>query len=75
MAAPPLTEERVFTDWNSGGSPQGRATQQTPSARSREPNETIIQREPTERETRNTGEVRQVPECVMTRSSTREQTN
>ena len=25
--APPPTEERLFTDWSSEGSPQGRATQ------------------------------------------------
>ena len=72
---PPPTEERLFTDWSSEGSPQGRATQRGQSARSREPSETIIQREPTERETRNTREIRQVPESVMTRSSTQEQTN
>ena len=74
-AAPPPTEERLFTDWSSEGPPQGRATQQAQSVRSRKPSEAIIQREPTERETRNTREVRQVPECVMTRSSTQEQMN
>ena len=70
LAAPPPTEERLFTDWSSEGPPQGRTTQQAQSVKSREPSEAIIQREPTERETRNTREVRQVPESVMTRSST-----
>ena len=68
-------EERLFTDWSSEGSPPERATQQVQSARSMEPSEITRQREPTERESENTREVRHVPESVMTSSSTREQAN
>ena len=63
---PPPMEERLFTDWSSEGSPQGRATQRVQSTMSREPSE---------RESGNAREVRQVPESVMTRSSTQEQMN
>ena len=73
--APPPTEERLFTNWSSEGSPQERATQRVQSARSMEPNEITRQREPTERESGNDREVRHVPESVMTSSSTREQVN
>ena len=72
---PPPTEERLFTDWSSEGSPQERASQQVQSARSREPSEITRQREPTEREIINARKVRQLPESVMTSSSTQEQTN
>ena len=37
--APPPTEERLFTNWSSEGSPPERITQQVQSARSMEPNE------------------------------------
>ena len=68
-------EEGLFTNWSSEGSSPERATQQVQSVRSMEPSEITRQREPTERESENTRDVRHVPESVMTSSSTREQAN
>ena len=42
---PPPTEERLFTDWSSIDSPRERITQCNQSARSVEPNTTVIQTE------------------------------
>ena len=75
LVTPPPTEERLFTNWSSEGSPPERTTQQVQSARSTEPNEITGQREPTERESENAREIRHISESVMTSSSTREQAN
>ena len=69
-AAPPPTEERLFTDWSSEDSPRERANQQLQSARSTETRRIPSQTEQTERESRDAREVRHVPESVMTGSST-----
>ena len=69
-AAPPPTEERLFTNWSSEDSPQGRINQRLQSARSTESRGVTSQMEHIERETRNAREVRHVPESVMTSSST-----
>ena len=45
-AAPPPTEECLFTDWSSEGSPRDRNNQHIQSAR----NEAVRRREPTTRE-------------------------
>ena len=63
-------EERLFTDWSSEGSPPERTTQRIQSARSVEPNDITLQREPTERESGNAREIRHISENVMTSSST-----
>ena len=42
---PPPTEERLFTDWSSIDPPRERVTQHSQSARSVEPNTTVIQTE------------------------------
>ena len=68
-------EERLFTDWSSEGSPPERTTQRIQSARSVEPNDITLQREPTERESGNAREIRHLSESVMTSSSTQEQAN
>ena len=44
-AAPPPTEERLFTDWSSEGSPRERTSQWLQSARSVESRRTISQTE------------------------------
>ena len=49
-AATPPTEERIFTDWSSEGSPRERATQQIQSARSVETRRTDNQTEQIVRE-------------------------
>ena len=74
-AAPPPTEERLFTNWSSEDSPRERANQWLQSARSIESRGITSQTEQTERELRDAREVRHVPESMMTGSSTREQTN
>ena len=73
--APHPMEERLFTNWSSEGSPPERTTQQIQSARSMEPNDITLQREPTERESENAREIRHISESVMTSSSTRAQAN
>ena len=74
-AAPPPTEERLFTNWSSDDSPRDRASQQLQSARSVGSRRTISQAEQIERETGDIEEVRHVPGSVMTAPSTQEQTN
>ena len=49
-ASPPPTEERLFTDWSSEGSPRERVNQQIQSARSVESRKTVNQIEQTVRE-------------------------
>ena len=49
-AAPPPTEERLFTNWSSEGSPRERVNQQIQSARSVESRRTVNQTEQTVRE-------------------------
>ena len=49
-AVPPPTEERLFTDWSSEGSPRERVSQQIQSARSVESRRTINQTEQSVRE-------------------------
>ena len=49
-AAPPPTEERLFTDWSSEGSPRERVTQQIQSARGVESRRTVSQTEQIVRE-------------------------
>ena len=49
-AAPPPSEERLFTDWSSEGSPRERVTQQIQSARSVESRRTVSQTEQIVRE-------------------------
>ena len=49
-AVPPPTEERLFTDWSSEGSPRERVNQQIQSARSVESRRTINQTEQSVRE-------------------------
>ena len=49
-AAPPPTEERLFTDWSSEDSPRERVNQQIQSARSIDSRRTINQTEQTVRE-------------------------
>ena len=46
LAAPPPTEERLFTDWSSEGSPRDRNNQCIQSARSVEPRTEPVTREP-----------------------------
>ena len=43
LAVPPPTEERLFTDWSSEGSPRERVSQQIQSARSVESRRTMDQ--------------------------------
>ena len=74
-SCPPPMEERLFTDWSSEGSPPERTTQRIQSARSVEPNDITLQREPTERELGNAREIIHISENVMTSSSTLEQAN
>ena len=74
-AAPPPTEERLFTNWSSEDSPRERASQQLQSARSIESRRTISQMEQIERESRDIEELRHVPGSMMTVPSTQEQTN
>ena len=68
-AAPPPTEERLFTNWSSEDPPRERATQQLHSARSTESRRIISQMEQTEGEPRDAGELRHIPESMMTGSS------
>ena len=68
LAAPPPTEERLFTDWSSEDSPRGRINQRLQLARSIESRRTISQME--QIEIRGDEEERHVPESVMTVPST-----
>ena len=69
-AAPPPTEERLFTNWSSEDSPRERVNQQLHSVRSIESRGVTNQMEQTKREFRDAREIRHVPESVMTSSST-----
>ena len=69
-AAPPPTEERLFTNWSSEGSPRERASQWLQSARSVESRRTISQMEQILREPRDDEVLRHVPDNVMTIPST-----
>ena len=70
--APPLTEERLFTDWSSEGSPRDRNNQHIQSARSAEPRRT----EPATREPEEEEEaIRHVLSEVLTTSSIQVQTD
>ena len=75
QAAPPPTEERLFTDWSSEGSPRERANQQLQSARSVESRRTVSQTEPIVREPRDDEVLRCIPGNVMTTPSTQIQTS
>ena len=74
-AAPPPTEERLFTNWSSEDTPRERTSQQSQSARSIETRRTTSQTEQIERESRDVEELRHMPESVVTVPSTQEQTN
>ena len=65
-AAPPPTEERLFTDWSSEGSPRERASQQVQSARSVESRRTLSQTEQILREPRDDEVLSHIPDNVMT---------
>ena len=73
-AAPPPTEERLFTNWSSEGSPRERASQWLQSARSVESRRTLSQMELTLREPRNDEVFGHVPDNVMTIPNTQVQT-
>ena len=68
-AAPPPTEERLFTDWSSEGSPRERANQQIQSARSVESRRTINPTEQTVRESGDDEVLRHIPGEVTTTPS------
>ena len=68
-AAPPPTEERLFTDWSSEGSPRDRNNQRIQSARSVEP-----RTEPVIRESEGEQAIRHVLSDVSTTPSIRVQT-
>ena len=71
-AASPPTEEQLFTDWSSEGSPRDRNNQHIQSARSVEPRRTeIATREPEEEEQA----IRHVLSEVLTTSSIQVQTD
>ena len=68
-AAPPPTEERLFTNWSSEGSPRERANQQIQSARSVESRRTVSHAEQTVRGSGDDEVLRHAPGDVMTTSS------
>ena len=70
-AAPPPTEERLFTDWSSEGSPRERVNQRIQLARSVESRRTVNQIEQTVREPRDDEVLRYVLSDVTTTPSTR----
>ena len=70
LAAPPPTEERLFTDWSSEGSPRDRNNQHIQSARSVEPRTELVTREPEEEQA-----IRHVLSDVSTTSSIPVQTD
>ena len=71
LAAPPPTEERLFTDWSSEGSPRDRNNQHIQSARSVEPRRT----EPATREPEEEQAIRHVLSEVLTTPSIQVQTD
>ena len=74
-AAPPPTEERLFTDWSSESSPRERASQWLQSARSVESRRTLSQTEQILREPRDDEVLGHVPDNVMTIPNTQVQTS
>ena len=74
-AAPPPTEERLFTNWSSEGSPRERASQWLQSARSVESRRTLSQTEQILREPRDDEVLGHVPDNVMTIPNTQVQTS
>ena len=70
-AVPPPTEERLFTDWSSEGSPRERVNQQIQSARSVESRRTINQTEQSVREPGDDEVLRYVLSDVTTTPSAR----
>ena len=68
-AAPPPTEERLFTNWSSEDSPRERVNQQIQSARSVESRGTINQMEQTVREPGDDEVLRYVLSDVTTTQS------
>ena len=70
-AAPPPTEEQLFTDWSSEGSPRDRNNQHTQSARNVEPRRT----EPVTREPEEEQAIRHVLSEVSTTPSIQVQTD
>ena len=70
-AVPPPTEERLFTDWSSKGSPRERVNQQIQSARSVESRRTINQTEQSVREPEDDEVLRYVLSDVTTTPSAR----
>ena len=74
-AAPPPTEERLFTNWSSEGSPRERASQQLQSARSIESRRTLSQMELILREPRDDEVLGHVPDNVMIIPNTQVQTS
>ena len=68
-AVPPPTEERLFTDWSSEGSPRERVSQWIQSARSVESRRTINQTEQSVREPEDDEVLRNVLSDVTTTPS------
>ena len=69
QAVPPPTEERLYTDWSSEGSPRERVSQQIQSARSVESRRTINQTEQSVRELEDDEVLRYVLSDVTTTPS------
>ena len=70
---PPPTDERLFTDWSSIDSPRERVTQCSQSARSVEPNITVIQTEQPTIGPEESEVLENILSHVMTIPSTRQQ--
>ena len=70
LAAPPPTEERLFMDWSSEGSPRDRNNQHIQSVRNVEPRTELVTREPEEEQA-----IRHVLSEVSTTSSIPVQTD
>ena len=68
-AVPPPTEERLFTDWSSEGSPRERVSQWIQSARNVETRRTINQTEQSVREPEDDEVLRNVLSDVTTPSA------
>ena len=69
-AVPPPTEERLFTNWSSEGSPRERVNQEIPSARSVESSRTLNQPEQPTRDADDNEVLRYVLSDVTTTPST-----
>ena len=68
---PPPTEERLFTNWSSEGSPRERVNQHNQSARSVESNRTANQAEQSARDSEDNEVLRYVLRDVTTTPSTK----